>query len=275
MEKKVQEKLHERQVKILDDAVKIFEKYDIDYFLAFGTLLGAVRHQGFIPWDDDIDIGMTRKDFKKFMKVYKQELGEEYVLDYYGTNKKHYQNVAKIRLKNTVFLEKTDSEVNKNHGIWIDIFVYDNVNKLNSFNQRLKWKMSNYVETLMTIKCGMSYYKPGVKKNILKFILKFIPTNMLTGIYIWYVSIGCKNNSKYICNYAGTDSFISETFERETFFPTIKLSFEGKKYSCIKDYDKFLTQRYGDYMKLPPKDKRLSHNPLYIKFEDGEEHFYE
>ena len=75
MEKKVQEKLHERQIKILDDAVKIFEKYDIDYFLLAGTLLGAVRHQGFIPWDDDIDIGMTRKDFKKFMKVYKQELG--------------------------------------------------------------------------------------------------------------------------------------------------------------------------------------------------------
>ena len=96
--------LHQVELSILDDFIKVCEDNDLTYFLIGGSLLGAVRHQGFIPWDDDIDVGMMRKDYDKFLEIAQDKLGDKYYVDYFPKDKKCYLPFAKIRLNGTVFL---------------------------------------------------------------------------------------------------------------------------------------------------------------------------
>ena len=97
--------LHEVQIEILDEFVKICEKHQLSYSLVGGTLLGAIRHKGFIPWDDDIDVGLLREDYDKFIKIAKEELSDKYYLDCFEYNKDYYLPFAKIKKNNTIFNE--------------------------------------------------------------------------------------------------------------------------------------------------------------------------
>ena len=97
MEKKHLIKLHQSEIKILDEIVRICDKYNLQYFLIGGTLLGAVRHKGFIPWDDDLDIAMPRNDYEKFISISKNELKDDFILDDISTNEQYWQIFAKVR----------------------------------------------------------------------------------------------------------------------------------------------------------------------------------
>lgn len=122
---------------ILVEFDRICRKFNLKYFLFSGTLLGAVRHGGFIPWDDDIDVAMPINDYYKFVKICKTELGEDYFLQTYNTD---YVNFwyAKIRKNNTTMLESGFENVNMHHGVWIDIFPYFCIEKDDSIiNQKL------------------------------------------------------------------------------------------------------------------------------------------
>ena len=120
-DKKTLEKLHKVEIEILDEFVRICNKYNLEYYLIGGTMLGAVRHQGFIPWDDDIDVGIMRKDYDLFIKYAREELGDKYYLDCYETNKEYYLPFAKIRKNNTIFNEQVSAHLNNHKGIYIDI----------------------------------------------------------------------------------------------------------------------------------------------------------
>ena len=129
-DKETLDKLHQVELEILDDFVSVCEKHKLRYFLTGGTMLGAIRHKGFIPWDDDIDIGMPREDYDKFIKIGSEALGNKYTLDCFELNKKYYLPFAKIKKNNTIFDEGLDD---KNHkGIFIDIIPFENVDEINT-----------------------------------------------------------------------------------------------------------------------------------------------
>lgn len=115
------------ELDMLEEVDRICQKYEIEYFLQGGTLLGAVRHKGYIPWDDDIDIVMRRNDYNKFLEIAQKELGDKYFLQYYKTERKYNRGHAQIRNPNTTAIIKGDEFNNFNKGIFIDIFPLDNI----------------------------------------------------------------------------------------------------------------------------------------------------
>ena len=129
MKKEILDKLHITHIKILDEIVRICDENKLNYFLIGGTLLGAVRHKGFIPWDDDLDIAMPRKDYDKFLNIAKKQINNNYILEYNKTNRKYWLPFAKVRLKNTLYVENTIKNYETNKEIWVDIFPIDNVKK--------------------------------------------------------------------------------------------------------------------------------------------------
>ena len=120
-------KLQERQYEILVELDRICKKNNIEYFLDGGTLLGAVRHKGFIPWDDDLDVAMFRKDYEKFKSIVSSELNEKYFFQDYDTDDGYGMVFGKLKIKNTKYTEKVANKSRAKDGIFIDIFIYDNI----------------------------------------------------------------------------------------------------------------------------------------------------
>ena len=272
MEKYVR-KLQLVELEILEEVDRICQENDIKYFLCGGTLLGAIRHKGFIPWDDDIDVLMTRKNYNKFIDVCRKKLDDKYIIDCYKTNKKCSFPFIKIKKKGTLYVEqKNYNNYDDNSGIWIDIFPIDGAKSQVSKFQQKQYKISQYISTLISIKTGSNYYKNSkVKKKIYSIILSVVPYKFMTWAYEKVVSFYDVENSDYLCAFATVYTIEKETYEKKKIFPYENVEFEGRKFTGIKGYDYYLKKLYGDYMKLPPKEKRVNHSPYLIKFEDGEE----
>lgn len=120
-------KLQKVEVEIVSEVIRICNKFNLDYFTVGGTTLGAIRHNGFIPWDDDIDIGLIRTDYDKFIKVAPNELRKEFVLQHYETEKATPTYHAKVMKKGTIFLEGYARNIDIEHGIFVDIMPFDKV----------------------------------------------------------------------------------------------------------------------------------------------------
>lgn len=260
------EKLHNVQIEILDEIVRICEKNNIEYFLQGGTLLGAVRHGGFIPWDDDLDISMYRKDYDKFISICEKELKKEYRLDCDKTNGEYWLTFAKIRKRNTLFLEKALDGIDVGKEIYVDIFPMDDVVKpLGILNHIRVIIMKIIIDALL--------YKRGVTKDInecrrpkLTKIFGCLSYKILHSFYYRLATISNSKKAKFVTDFASPYNYKKETHLKENFFPTTFLKFENNKYRVPKKYKIYLEQVYGDYMKLPPENERVNHSALDVKF---------
>ncbi len=135
--KETLEKLHDVEIEILDEFVRVCKKNNLKYFLVGGTLLGAVRHEGFIPWDDDIDIGMPREDYEKFLKVMEEKNSEKYTVFDSRYDENYFFQFGRLSLNGTYWSEYWDNQVPFKLGIHIDLFILDKVPE-NKFKRFLK-----------------------------------------------------------------------------------------------------------------------------------------
>lgn len=267
MEQEKLNKLHQIEIEILDEIVRVCDKYNIEYCLVGGTLLGAVRHKGFIPWDDDLDIGMPRKDYENFLKVAKKELQEGYALDWYTTNKNYWLPFCKVRKKGTIYREQAQENYKGDCAIWVDIFPLDNSSKEVSKLQNLKYRISERIKGILSFKNGVVFEETKGTKKVLKQLFAFFPSVWYNTM--WKQVLTFKNNdkNKYFVNIGSQYGLKKQTHLKDKYIPFCKIEFEGKKYKVPNDYDYVLTKIYGKkYMELPPIEKRVTHNPIEIKF---------
>lgn len=271
MDKKYKDKLIKDELLIMDEIDRVCHKEKLTYFLTAGTLLGAVRHGGMIPWDDDIDIAMPREDFEKFVNISHKKMKDKFYLDYYTTNKKYAKSYAKVRLKNTYFKE---SYITKNIDweIWVDIFPLDNISKYDYKELIKNKKKINHCDFILANKylINISDCKT-IKGKLLYIISKIIPTKIALKKRNKFMTMHNNSNNNIYINYGSQYSVEKQTHEKDKYFPTKKIKFEDRKYDVPNDIDYVLKKIYGNnYMELPPKEKRISHDPLCIKFSDGE-----
>lgn len=267
-------KLHFAEIEILNYIVEICNKEELEYFLIGGTLLGAVRHKGFIPWDDDLDIAMPRNDYRKFINLFKEKyINEKYSIDYINNNKYYWLPFIKIRNNNTIYQEKWQKDYNGEKGIWVDIFPLDNASKKISVYLEIQEYLIKKIKGLLYIKNLRQLKKEDVflKKLMIKLVKK-IPNGLLHVMIEVIMKSGNNRSNEYFVNFGSQYGIKKQTHLKEKYLPAVELEFEGKWYKVPNDYDYVLKSIYGnEYMQLPPMEKRVTHNPIKIIFDDGEE----
>lgn len=272
------EKLKKAEVNILKDFIGVCEKYNINYFLVWGTAIGAVRHKGFIPWDDDIDVGMLREDYIKFEKAANKELGEKYKLSTPVTEKGYASTVIKLQRKNTKFIPYMSRTMKCDLCLHIDIFVYDNLpddKELALRNVKRTRRISHII-----FLCGSPYpiiNNRGIVGTILKagcfvshYLLKI--TGVSTGkLFEKFQRISQEaNNSetKYIATFQSINP-IKNKVKITDIYPLAEMPFEDIMVKMPKNYDKMLRKTYGNYMEMPEVSQRVNHDAYLIDFGDN------
>ncbi len=258
-------KLQLTQVEIIKYIDAFCQKHNLRYSIAYGTLLGAVRHGGFIPWDDDLDICMPREDYEKFIELW--ENTDDYLLQNHDTDREFTQGFTKIRKKNTAFIQETDIGKSYNTGIFIDIFPYDRV-------PDNKFKRKKQVIHAMLHQLYNRGYAPEDNGSIFKYgcklILFLVPKKMYYEKSKKHLKKLCEYNKNKNFKYFSISSYMSmhKYYPSDIFDNITKLKFEDMEISAFGNYDAILSEFYGDYMKLPPeKDQTWYHHPVLIDFD--------
>jgi len=260
------EKLHRIQIEILNEIVSICEANNIQYFLSYGTLLGAVRHKGFIPWDDDLDISMPRNDYERFLRLCGKELSDSYILDCSQTNDRYWLPFAKIRKRGTIYEERAVENVDTPKGIWVDVFPLDSVKYQSS-------PLQSFQQFLVTVLCfnllvkQINYIPHTFKGKLARLLLSCISVDTSFSwldklMRLWNNDEGA---TYFVCFVDGVE-IKKKTIHKSKFLPSVKLEFEGILYEAPNDYHYILTQIYGDYMELPPEEQRKNHDPILIDY---------
>jgi lipopolysaccharide cholinephosphotransferase len=259
--------IKQTELEILEYIDRVCKENDIEYFLFAGTLLGAVRHKGFIPWDDDIDLFMTRENYDKFISVTRYN-SSRYVTKALETDDNYLMPFIKVIDSTTLAVDT----INKNPcklGVWVDIFPLDEYKKSKCTNAKRLWQLYKYA---VCIGDGFNPSKGGKGRNYVKRVMHFfykkaIPRKCALKIQ----KIAKKYNGKGLNQlYVGVDLVKGNknVVEKAWLEKAILLDFEGKLYPAPIGYDEALTRKFGDYMTPPPEDKRVTHN--YYKFYDKE-----
>lgn len=246
------EELKQLQIEILDDIVSFCEEHGLRYFLAYGTLLGALRHNGYIPWDDDIDIHMPRPDYEKFIALYNQRTSPNSVVTH-EKEKRYHVPFAKVYRKGTIVKEYFYKQ--SVFGAYIDIFPLDGIKKRSQAWWCGQLIRCIYIKTF--IFCEPQSLARKLRLAVTKFILFPFSEHFILS-RIRKISLKHKyEECEQVCSF-GSRTAVREILPRAVFDTHTMLAFEGKEYRAPKGYDRYLSQKYGSYMTLPPEEKRIS-----------------
>jgi lipopolysaccharide cholinephosphotransferase len=253
------------ELEILEKFIAVCKKYNLKYFLAGGTLLGCIRHKGFIPWDDDIDIDMLREDYEKLIEIGPKEFTGKFFFQTVDTDKNYYRPHIQIRNSETTAIVEHEKGLEFNQGIFIDIFPLDAAP-----NNRVKRFIHSRLTYLIN---GIGYaavmINPKVNESIFKIIAHYLAKPIFWFIdyhtyFNWFEKIIAKyNNDKYLdIGEISFDYHDKCIWKREWFNETVELDFEYLKASCPVGYDLVLSKTFGDYM-TPVKEPSYHGNIIF------------
>lgn len=275
-EPNVLKRLQDTELEILLAVDEVCREYDIPYYLDSGTALGAVRHQGFIPWDDDADIGMLRPDYERFMAIAQQALGDRFVVSNPRINDKQAGFFGKVWMAGTIFETQETKDAGLNNGVYIDVFPYDVLNKDEKKAKKqisigYKWQKISYLYHSANVNIDAE----GVAGRLLKvaciaahcILRMFTNQKDIIKHLDKAIELGKEDPSK---SYVGLSYPLDNPFPVSMLLPTKRIDFEGHKLPVPGKTEDFLENIYGsDWMELPPVEKRRNHAPLRLKFEES------
>jgi lipopolysaccharide cholinephosphotransferase len=251
--------LKEIQLKILDYVHAFCQENNINYFLDWGTLLGCVRHKGYIPWDDDIDIGMLRKDYNKFMELFNvKSKNTDYQFISAELNDKVPFQFGKVIDNSTVLYEPDKNGVKI--AVNIDIFIYDNASDNDRINKKL-FRQRDFYLKLSTLRNTKNVkLKSSLKRYLRYFVcycLKIYSDGFFVNRILKIMKMFDNIETERIAGFSTLDTVVCN---KTIISKCINMEFEGRNYSVPVEYDTWLKIEFGDYMVLPPPEKRVPHH---------------
>lgn len=259
MKKMTLDEIKKSQLDILDFVASFCSSHDISYWLDFGTLLGAVRHQGYIPWDDDIDLGMLREDYDRFIHLFPELCcAQRYRLHCIENDSNFYLPYAKIVDTRTVLYEPDENGFKT--GVNIDIFVFDNAPDddrlaFEQFKRRDMYRSLYWLKT--TSDFSATSFIKRVVKTAIHFSLCLVPNSYFIKKIVNNAKKYNNTETKRVGDFSG---YYSVTCDKKVFDSFVEVEFEGKKYMAPVGYHEWLRVHYGDYMRLPQKEEQISHH---------------
>ena len=259
--------LQEKELELLKAFIKVCEKHNLRYFLIGGSALGAIRHKGFIPWDDDMDVGMPREDYDKFMELQYEYDGTPYFIQNFKNDPCYIYNYGKLRDSSTTFIEYIYKNHRINHGVWIDIFPIDGISRKMVEPKKCAKKIFR-----IWTQVWLSYL-PALRRKVRKETwFKDILLNIVAGLfYIFDIAHYRNKKVERIIHKIPFDEAVmagncfgfnmkKEAMDANIFKEIIKVPFENIEVNIMKDYDTYLHNIYGDYMTPPPVEKQIGHH---------------
>lgn len=255
------------QVEALKEVDRICKKYLIKYYMTSGTLIGAVRHKGFIPWDDDIDIAMLRSDYDKFLSCSQGELGDKYFLQNYQTDIDYYPALTRVCIMGTYLNDKHIRHLKCNKALYLDIFPLDNVPAEERMQKKQARKI-HVISKLMFYKSGIVFlngplFVKLVAKKVLQVLLLPVSLKFLHQRRENAMLEYSKQNTINVCSTASKYGYKVQVMPLSIYGEPVLLDFEGGMYYAPQEWDTHLKKIYGDYMVLPPEDKRRPTQEVY------------
>lgn len=279
-EPEVLKRLQQTELSMLKDFMELCDSHGLLYFGIGGTGIGALRHQGFIPWDDDIDIAMPRKDFEKFLRL----AGKYWAGKYYILNNKTDSNYPMMTTRlckcGTVFQEEVMKDVDCAFGIFLDLYVLDNIADGRLACQIQAWT-AWFWSKMLVLACMEKPYlaQSGRKAQLIWAVCKAVHKairflRLPPALFRAHCESACR---KYENKKTKRMAFLPDTnpfwnvVNKEKMFPLQKLPYEDTYLYFTSDIDTIMRDQYGDYMVMPPKEKRKTHYPYRLEFENREE----
>lgn len=254
------------ELEILKELDRVCKKHGITYHLFGGTLIGAIRHKGFIPWDDDIDICMRREDYNKFIEICSKDLKSTYFLQNYKTDPNFFHSFVRIRKNGTKVIQRQYKGIDMHHGVFIDVFPFDNIPDSVSA-RKVQYSLMRTNRIIKNFKIKKKSSQKSMKaniKNLISLVVKPIPIKYFNSFETYL--------STYYNNKITTSSTLMVeaiqinhkrcTIENEKFYETEEHEFEGQMFVGPRHYDEVLSNMYGDYMALPKESDRQPHHNI-------------
>lgn len=251
--------LQEKQFEILKCFIDICDKMNLTYYMVCGSALGAVKYNGFIPWDDDVDVAMPREDYRVFVEKAQKMLPENIFVQTYKTDREFPQIFCKLRDSDTTFIEESAKNLNINHGVFIDVFPLDGYPE-NKFQQRIfEFRKRIYQSELLS---AYQFERKG-KSKILYQIYDMMGVSRRTAQiaekYEKMISSYPVKTSKVICNHGNWQGKL-EYAPKGQYSKGLEIEFEKVKVRVPEQYDAYLRQKYGDYTKELPQEEQKGHH---------------
>jgi lipopolysaccharide cholinephosphotransferase len=263
------EQLHLCLLRILKDFIWICNKYDLKYTLGGGSALGAVRHHGFIPWDDDLDINMPREDYEKFKKIFFEELSDKYELRVPNSEYGSSTLFMKLLKKETIYKQQFTYNEREPAYVWIDIFPFDYVSE-----NRIKRYIKGFISEVMAYvfvsrfiyehrnRTTDEYYKKVKNRTVYSarlLMARFIPVHFMRLYDFFDRFVQTRNRTTILTCATGRNHYLGECIDARCFSNAENGEFEGLTVKLPYKYEIYLRQLYGDYMQIPLVEKREHH----------------
>ncbi len=259
------------QLEMLLEFDRICKKIDIQYSIIAGTFLGAVRHKGFIPWDDDVDVAMIRPEYEKFCKACEEELDDSrFFLQNHENTPDYRWGYAKLRRVGTEFIRKGQEHMRYPTGVFIDIFPLDNVPD-NYFVRRIHNLLCTIIRKMLWSAVGAKSEKSIFIRNIYR-ILSLLPKSFIFKLYNGLMRASNRKNTQLVRILTfPTPNNGYYGYYRKWYTQLADIEFEGHFFSGPEDYDGYLTFKFGNYHEFPPMEKRQGHAAFRYQLLPAEE----